>query len=67
MGLPGLDGNIVNEQSDLPPAAAPSWKVPEIMATVGPTLEQPEDLQPSDRSRSILVSPALRLPATSSR
>jgi pyruvate kinase len=44
MGLPGLDGNIVNEQSDLPPAAAPSWKVPEIMATVGPTLEQPEDL-----------------------
>ena len=43
IGLPRLD-RIVNEQSDSSPAAAPSWKVPEIMATVGPTLEQPEDL-----------------------
>ncbi len=34
----------MNEHSDLSPAAAPTWKVPEIMATVGPTLEQPEDL-----------------------
>lgn len=34
----------MNEQSELTPPDALSWKVPEIMATVGPTLEQPEDL-----------------------
>ena len=37
---------IVNDRIDLPPAEAlTSWKVPEIMATIGPTLEKPEDLR----------------------
>jgi pyruvate kinase len=35
----------VNVELDLTPAGSPDWKVPEIMATVGPTLEKPEDLQ----------------------
>jgi pyruvate kinase len=35
----------VNVESDLTPADALTWKVPEVMATIGPTLEKLGDLQ----------------------
>jgi pyruvate kinase len=49
-GLPHLSFSLtelqsVNVELELTPAASNDWKVPEIMATVGPTLEKPEDLQ----------------------
>jgi pyruvate kinase len=35
----------VNRKSDLPGSFEKTWKVPEVMATVGPTLEKLEDLR----------------------
>jgi len=34
----------VKVESEVTPGNTASWKVPEIMATIGPTLEKPEDL-----------------------
>ncbi|HLH54150.1 MAG TPA: pyruvate kinase, partial [Verrucomicrobiae bacterium] len=35
----------VNVQSEVPPRSESNWKVPEVMATIGPTLEKLEDLE----------------------
>lgn len=35
----------MNVESDLTPLETSTWKVPEVMATIGPTLEKPEDLR----------------------
>ena len=40
----------VNVEFDLPPVGGSAWKVPEVMATIGPTLEKLEDLQSAVRA-----------------
>ena len=45
MSAPARERDTVNVESDLNPGPSGTWRVPEIMATIGPTLEKTEDLQ----------------------
>ena len=45
MSAPARERDTVNVESDLNPGPSGTWRVPEIMATIGPTLEKTEDRQ----------------------